>query len=118
VEPTDHLVPAGVPPSLRSRAIRLDHLHVAEVAWTRADALAVVDALRDSDAAILGGDVLVNSERGYVHNYDDWYSEPAPDEGCRAFAARSRREARSYLASYAATGEQPHAFILVFDAGA
>ena len=103
-----------VPQALRDSAIALDHLGVCEVAWSRRDALQIVDALRETAWAILGGDVLVHRDGAFAYSYDNWHSDPQPEEVAHDFIARSHRETRDYIARYPEK-ELPIAYVLVFD---
>ena len=110
------VLPAGLPISdeLRASAIPLEHLGVCEVAWTRARALDVISALRDSKWAVLGGDVLVQRDGVLRHSYDSWHSDPATDEACPEFVDRSHRESRIYIERFPEKPESPPAYVLVF----
>ena len=63
-------IPSAIPSAFHERAISLDHLHVAEVAWKRADVLEIMAALKNSNWAVLGGDVLRSDGQAYRHTYD------------------------------------------------
>jgi hypothetical protein len=103
-----------IPEELRASAIRLDHLGVYEVAWTRQNALAVISALRDTKWALLGGDVLRKRAGLFHHSYDNWHSEPASGESCPDFVQRSHGESRSYIERFPEKPDSAVAYVLVF----
>jgi hypothetical protein len=71
-----------------------------EVAWSRADALAVLACLVASDVAVLGGDVLHRSKGRTAHAYDNWYCDRDSGKLWQTYVKRSRRVAEDYMRRY------------------
>ncbi|MFL5562975.1 MAG: hypothetical protein ACJ79K_16000 [Gemmatimonadaceae bacterium] len=100
-----------LPPNVASAALPLNASGVHELAWSRADALRVLDYLAGRPIAVLGGDVLSSVEPlEYAHA--NWHAERQPDEGPHQYVARSQNVAREYIHRYPGT----HAwFVLVLE---
>jgi hypothetical protein len=90
-----------LPRHLAESAIELHDFGVHEVAWSRADALAVLAHLDGGAVPVLGGDVL-SSVRPLTYAYANWHADPFPGEDVAVYAARSQRTAREYIAQYPA----------------
>jgi immunity protein 40 of polymorphic toxin system len=71
-----------------------------EVAWSKADALAVLACLVASEVAVLGGDVLRRSNGRTQHAYDNWYCDRDHGEAWRTYVERSHRVAEDYVRRY------------------
>ena len=84
-----------------------------EVALTREAALAAVEALRDTEIAILGGDVLVDDHGLLRYALANWYSMPRERETPAEFARRSHRETAKYIRRYRSWGGPEPLFVLV-----
>ena len=77
---------------LESRGLSLDALGLAERAMRREDALRAVDLVESEGAAILGGDVYIDSGGEIESAYANWYAERRDDESIESFAARNRSD--------------------------
>ena len=84
----------------KTRGLSLHELGVAEVAFTRSDALDVLNCLNGSQAGVLGGDVLkvVNGKPQYT--YDNWHVDRVPSEDISEFLRRSISETDKYIRNY------------------
>ena len=88
-----------LPPELAARATAGAE-GCDEVAWSKADALAVLTCLVASEVAVLGGDVLRRSNDRTAHAYDNWHCERDSGEAWGTYVERSRRVAEDYLRRY------------------
>ena len=105
-----------LPPELAARAAAGAE-GCDEVAWLKADALAVLACLAGSTAA-LGGDVLRRSNGRTEHTYDNWYCERAEGETWLVYAERSRRAAEDYVRWYSDPEDGSILYVLVVSNGA
>lgn len=79
--------------------------HVNELAFPADVAPQVLDVLRGSGAAVLGGDFWAKSDSGpYRPTYENWYLDRTPEESGESFAARSIARARDEVARRKRTG--------------
>ena len=88
-----------VPRELWSKAESLSVIGVEELAWRPEDAAQVLELLRSTETAVLGGDVYVKRSGRFEPKYENWYAECDPQELPSAFATRSQSIAREYLAN-------------------
>jgi hypothetical protein len=79
----------------RGRSLR--EIGVSEVAFTRPDALDALQALKGSQAAVLGGDVLKLVDGKPRYTYDNWHVDRAPQETIADFLQRSVIETANYI---------------------
>jgi immunity protein 40 of polymorphic toxin system len=89
----------GLPPELAARGAASAE-GCDELAWSKADALAVLACLASSEVAALGGDVLRRSNGRAAHTYDNWYCERGSGEAWRTYVERSLQVAEDYLRGY------------------
>jgi len=108
-------LPSEILPPLRSKAIGLSHLHVAEVAWFRNDVLEIIRQLNDTGIAILGGDVLRKCGDKFEHDYSNWHVDRQPSESAKAYAERSREETTKYVRGFPDSENGSIAYVLVFE---
>ena len=101
------------PSQFLPNGLSLEHIGVANLAWRREDALAILEALQGTSIAVLGGDVLDTAEGHLTYNYSNWFVEPLPQEAWSAFVIRSHRRAAEYIASYRHPNTGACAFTLV-----
>jgi hypothetical protein len=94
------LIPESYLNFKKTRGRSLQEIGVAEVAFTRPDALDALKALKGSQAGVLGGDVLklVNGKPRYT--YDNWHVDKAPNEDISDFLIRSITETENYIRNY------------------
>jgi hypothetical protein len=107
-------IPKAIPERFHDRALCLDHLGVAEVAWKRSDVAEILSAIADSRWAVLGGDVLRLTGGKYRHTGDSWHSDRQNAEACLDFVRRSHSETLAYIGRYPESG-QSVSYVLVFD---
>ena len=99
-------IPKAIPERFHDRAICLDHLGVAEVAWKRSDVVDILSTIADLPWAVLGGDVLRLSSGEYRHTGDSWHSDRQKAESCLDFIRRSHRETLAYIGRYPEGGDR------------
>lgn len=90
--------------------VPLHRMGINEFALSKVDALSVLDHLKGTNRAVLGGDVYTCRQDKLSMNYDSWYSEREPEESDKDYGARSIREAERYICEY--PGENRY-FVLV-----
>jgi hypothetical protein len=88
-----------VPRDLWSKAESLSVIGIEELAWRPEDANHVLELLRPTEIAVLGGDVYLKRPGRFEPSYENWYAERDPLELPSAFATRSQSIAREYLAN-------------------
>ena len=102
-----------VPQGLWSKAQRLSEIGVEEFAWRPEDAAQVLELLRPTGIAVLGGDVYLKRHERFEPSYENWYAERDPQELPSAFAIRSQSKAREYLANLMKPGNEERWVTLV-----
>jgi Immunity protein 40 len=89
---------------IRDAGTSLRSQHVNEVAFRVALAGQVLDALRGTGVAVLGGDFWLQNERGVFRPvYENWYVSQEPSESDEHFAVRSIDRAKSEVGRRQAT---------------
>lgn len=86
-----------VPRDLWDKAESLSALGIEEQAWRPEEAAQVLELLRPTGIAVLGGDVYIKRNGRVEPSYENWYAERGPQEMPAAFAIRSQSIAREYL---------------------
>lgn len=66
---------SNFPEELRRKAVPLTSPETGEVAWSFQDVFTVVNLLGQADLAILGGDVMLNTNGELRYTYDNWSTE-------------------------------------------
>jgi hypothetical protein len=89
-----------IPQQLRRHARSLDQLGIDDVAWTKEDARRVLDSIRGSNIAVLGGDVFKEHSDGLEPAYDNWHCDRVQGESLTDYATRSLEHAWSYVERY------------------
>jgi len=89
-----------ISPSLKVHALPLRHLGLDDVAWSREYTREVLNAIKDADIAVLGGDVFRERGGHLVHTYDNWHCERDVAESLANYARRSWQYAWDYVAKY------------------
>ena len=103
-----------LPDSVHRRARSLSSLGLEEVAWSKRDALVVLEEIDGLAVAVLGGDVYRISGEELVPTYDNWSCGRELDESAVEFADRSRRVAVGYIDSHSVGEEAFFALVLEF----
>jgi hypothetical protein len=80
--------------------VSLASIRTEGTAWYRAHVFQVLDALRDTHWAVLGGDVLRVAGQQIEYTDDNWLSQLRSGETRREFVTRSIEEATLYIANY------------------
>ena len=94
------LIPERYVEILKREGRPLQEIGVNEIALQQFAALEAIDALRESQAAILGGDVLRLINRRPVYSGDNWYCERQESETLQDFLKRSWDVADQYIRAY------------------
>src|SRR5262245_34508080 len=77
-----------IPKTLWNKAESLAAIGVTELAWRPEDAAQVLELLRPTTIAVLGGDGYVKRSGRFEPSYENWYAERDLQELPAAFAAR------------------------------
>jgi Immunity protein 40 len=94
------LIPDEYLEVLQTKGRPLQEIGVNEMALQRPAALEAIQALRGSQVAILGGDVLRLLNGRPMYGGDNWYSQRYSSEGLTDFIRRSLDVAEQYIRSY------------------
>ena len=84
-----------IPNSLKKKAIDLNYIGLSEVAWSKNDAIELLDHLEVSSVFVLGIDVLSFQDDSYKHNFDSFYFQKADGD-----FQDSIKQAKLYLQNY------------------
>ena len=84
-------------PEARAAGVDLTSTGFADAAWPIERAGSVIEALRGSDAAVLGGDILRGTRDDLEHTFDSWSCEMKRGEPWAEFVSRSYADAIGYL---------------------
>jgi hypothetical protein len=90
-------LPEQIPASLRALALFLPELEEGEGAWSRHDALAVLDSLKGTTIAASNVVVFEGVPGGYVALENDWSGARLPNEPDPDYAQRSRSGAVEFI---------------------
>ena len=83
-------------------------------AWTKKDALHVINELAAQDIAILGGDILKMLDNGlFEYTYDNWYIKEQSGLTWREYVKYSQEYSHSYILSYLQDSDDEWYFSLV-----
>jgi hypothetical protein len=93
-------LPKTIPQAFLSRRRSLEALGLGDPAWQINDAKDLMQALRGTTVAVLGGDIYHERQGILVSSYDNWYTERTPHESLERFALRSQSRALEYLERY------------------
>jgi Immunity protein 40 len=94
------LIPNKYSEVLQTKGRSLQEIGVNEIALQRPAALEAIQALRGSQVAILGGDVLRLLDGRPMYSGDNWYSQRYDSEDVTDFLRRSLDVAEQYINSY------------------
>lgn len=86
-----------IPRRLRKRAVALPDLDDDEAAWSRDDALEVIDALRGTMVAVSGVQVFFPVPGGYAPGVRSWQAHRVRGELESDFVGRSHDGARAFV---------------------
>ena len=91
----------------------LHEIGVNEVALPRDAALRAIEALENTDLAVLGGDVYKVVAGKPDLSYDSWYCNSEASESASDYARRSRTVAEQYVRDFKEVGDKPVLFSLI-----
>ena len=100
---------------LHSKGLRLNQLGIEEIALSRHDALRAIGFLESDLIPILGGDVYYRSGSKIEVAYDNWHSDPVPEETQSDFLRRGWKTAREYIEAFPERQGVDLLFVLVVD---
>ena len=106
--------PDEIPESLRLAGITPPGIEGEDLAWNKADALAVVESLRGTRVAITGGDVYSLVSWGCLPTGEAWECDRLHLEDSLAYARRSRDAAMAFIQSHAVDREGDFLYVLIF----
>ena len=69
----------------------------SEIAWPLTQATIILEQVRLTGLAILGGDIYVKESKDLVPTYDNWSTDIERGEKWEVFVRRSQAEAKAYL---------------------
>lgn len=78
----------------------LQTIGVKNWAFSKDDALNILNRFEELHVSILGGDVYELINNNIQFNYDNWYSNSLPNETDIEFSERSLKKAREYIINY------------------
>lgn len=87
-----------------------------EVALNKEGALELLEALRDSSIAVLGGDVVCIDQGRLRYVYAQWSCERNAGETSAEFAKRSQHMAYEYVLNFCPAENYEPLFVFVFSA--
>jgi hypothetical protein len=73
----------NVPRDLWNKAESLSEIGVEELAWRPEDAAQMLELLRPTEIAVLGGDVYVKRAGQFEPSYENWYAARGPSGNAR-----------------------------------
>ena len=94
------LIPNSYAEILNTQGRPLQEIGVNEIALLRPAALEAIQALKGSQIAILGGDVLYVLNERPRYSGDNWYCERQASESLSDFLIRSWNVAEQYIRTY------------------
>jgi hypothetical protein len=99
-----------LPSHLASKAIDITNIGSNELAWSREDALHVLELFAEHLTVVLGGDVLELQAGKYKYTYDNWHFDPSSVNSPATNSKNSIQLAKTYIQGYR---EGPFVFVLV-----
>jgi len=84
------------------------------MAWPYPDAIEVISKLAKQSAAIVGGDVFRNGERGLELTYDNWYVDQNKGSPWTEYVAKAAEIAMTYIETYHSRNKGEFWYSLVF----
>ena len=100
---------------LPQTGVSLESIGVKNWAFSKEDAIVVLDKYLELQIPILGGDVCVRSNEVIQYNYDNWHCDKVPDESNIDFVNRSIAVARNYISNYKMNNLENIFFAFVID---
>lgn len=97
-----------------SKTIFLDKFAINDLAWSKQDALELIDLLLNDEIGILGGDVFIIEAESLTPAYANWYSTPGREETLSEFYLRSKKESKAYIDSYPLNHHKSMVFTMTF----
>jgi hypothetical protein len=96
------------------KAISLEKFDLFDLAWTKSDAIELIESLMNDEIGILGGDVWIFESDSLTPAYDNWYSNYEEGETCPEFYLRSKKRSIAYIKSYPEHCLKNKVFSMVF----
>lgn len=96
------------------KAISLEEICLYELAWTKNDAINLINSLISDELGILGGDVYLDHCRAVSPLSDNWSAIQKTRESKNDFFQRSKLESLEYIERFPIASEGRFIFSLVF----
>lgn len=106
--------PEEIPSNLLKLAIPVGDEGSGDLGWSAGDALEVIEVLRGTKIAILGGDVYRCEPWGVTPGYENWSSGVLPGETATEFARRTQALARAMVERHPGDTADGLLFVLTF----
>jgi Immunity protein 40 len=103
-----------IPGELAARAVSLVSEGVADVGWSRDDALRVIHLARGAKIGLLGGEVWTKRKGRWRAGPESWACDVQEGESLEAFAARSCEQAEAYVTTLPEPRGEMRIYSLVF----
>jgi len=103
-----------VPKTLLDRAVSLADVGIEELAWQPDDAREILELIKGTTVAILGGDIYSKRFGRFEPTYENWHVNRDPQEAPGAFAARALDISQSYLEKLKRRGAEELWVVFVF----
>jgi len=84
----------------KKRGIALFDMCIANWAFTKPDALNIIDKLKEMQIPILGGDVLIGNSYAMQYNFDSWYCHKKDVPREDTYLNFSIEKAKQYIKNY------------------
>ena len=81
-----------------------EKLGVKEWAFTRADALKLLEIMKQAQMPNIGGDVVIENEGGLNYTNDSWYYNRSDHETQEQYVVSSISKAEEYIKNYPERG--------------
>lgn len=99
---------------LQKKGYDLKEIGIKSRAFTKQEAIEVVEYYQQTGVAILGGDVLYLDQKGKInYTYDNWYFDKTKEENDEEYLKRSIIGTKNYINKY--TNESFKNVIFLFD---
>ena len=99
---------------INQKSISLENYELNDLAWTKEDALALIDSIINDEIGILGGDVCKITSSHLEFLYDNWSCEIDENELKEKYYSRSKIESKKYIENYPVNPEEGIIFSITF----
>ncbi|MCB1067109.1 MAG: hypothetical protein KDK56_02880 [Simkania sp.] len=99
---------------IKNASVSLEKYGLNELAWTKENAINLINSILNDKIAILGGDVYLLASGNIEPLYDNWYCEKVSFETQNEYFLRSKLEALQYIKNYPVKNDEKIIFVIVF----